>query len=119
MKKVNGISKKEAITAYVLHLMMWDELSHSGHDTKNGSITVKDHKAHTCEFCYIDRKNSDDQYGGCQNCPADLSKLPQRNICLGGMYDAWCGESSERKRKIAATKIRDVELADWFKKLIS
>lgn len=125
MKKGRGISKKEAITAYVLHIMMWDELSKSGKETKNGVKAIKDHKAFTCEFCNIDNivahtYDTDDYFSACRNCPAGTSLSELKKGCLGGLFNEWWNrKASKEERKVAAAKIRDVKLAPWFKELIS
>ena len=115
-----NITKSDAITAYVLHLMMWDELSKSGDTTKIRTRAINYHKAFTCEFCKINSKaNNDDVFGPCLYCPADVSNLQHQKSCLGGMYNEWLNSSSKKERKAIATQIRDIKLAEWFKKLVS
>ena len=116
------ISKKEAITAYVLHLMMWGELAETGDGADWGAERMTDtyrhHHASFCEFCCISDEVSP-EYASCSNCPSKVGGFRQRTSrCLGGLYLEWYTAGSEKQRKHYAAQIRDIELADWFKELI-
>jgi len=121
MKKDKKFTKEEAITCYVLHLMMWDELARTGNDDKRETSTMMDHKAYWCEFCHADSFFAKEyEYEKmCEHCPSEVGGI--RGVmddCLNGLFIEWYDETDEEKRKELAGKIRDVELADWFKKLI-
>jgi hypothetical protein len=136
--------KKMALEAYVLHFMMWDELSKrsfysiqmqdeniiSKHRTmamrrllnlpKYRTMAVRLHKANNCEFCnfanYLSNVfNDHDKSFKCEYCP---SKAKRDGGCLGGLYIRWniCKNITDKAR--IAAQIRDVELKDWFKVLI-
>jgi pantothenate kinase len=120
--------KKMALEAYVLHIMMWDELSkrsfylkHRLFDSyiKHSTDAMKLHKAYNCEFCgfasYFNVTFNQDACV-CDCCP---SKVGRGGGCLGGLFSIWTRSNSIDQMSGIARKIRDIELVDWFKELIS
>jgi len=146
--------KKMALEAYVLHLIMWEELSdpkfyhrhevfmklhheHEGfmsHHLKRNTVAMKLNGAKTCEFCSFTFRfgtyNSREfeflakQYSmvakHANNCHLGIcpSKVGFDGGCLGGLYAKWEYCEDVIKRAKIARKIRDIELADWFKELL-
>jgi len=125
--------RRIALEAYVLHLMMWGELSDPEFYRKHGrkkfmtshlkrrTVAMELNYAKTCEFCGIhllfdvsSDKHANNCHGG--SCPSKVGSKGGK--CLGGLYAKWeyCEDDIERAK--IASKIRDIKLADWFKKLI-
>ena len=128
------ISKKEAFTAYVLYLMMWDELSDPkvyelwGKEApyKDRTVAYTLNHAENCEFCGIAKKigitSAPNGRWNCSTCPSKIKTgLHSRDYkfyCLGGVFDEWRNALSPLTKAKLAEQIRDIELADWFKELI-
>jgi hypothetical protein len=115
------ITRAEALTAYVLHLMMWDELSVTGRGIKSETDAIMHHHAKPCDFCDIAIKLIGESTWLCRCCPSKIKAGKHGSGtggCLGGVFADWCGAKSPALAKKYAAMIRDIELADWFKELI-
>jgi len=128
--------KKEAITAYVLHLIIWGELSdpefYKGKELfntlrlKEATVAVKKMGAKDCEFCHfaqimMERENLEEEglseHGQCAYCPAKFEE-DYGYFCLGNKYFNWRYTNTPEQKAKAAAEIRDIELRDWFKDLL-
>lgn len=120
MKKAD--LKKELLTAYVLHLMIWGELAKTGGAEKQYTAARSYHFAKPCELCKM-ANIINSQTKQCTFCPAVIGRQGLKSYthytpCLSGLYNKWREAKSIKKRKQYAAQIRDVELVPEIKKLI-
>ena len=91
------------------HIKLWDELARTGNRSK---ISAFDHVfgedvPAPSEYCFAcqenDSRRDDDR---CDSCPL-TSK--DGELCLDGLFDAWCDATDPEERKRLAAIIRDLE----------